>query len=157
MLIAVYWSKRKESRQEAAMRLNAYFSGLKKHSSLLNKWYERGGSKPEALSRPLDVKSLATALQDARNDRNGIIPELGYKLSTWNGRDTPHGASLSVSIGLYSDRVPNRIVLSLDPQVLTIAESKHVFDRMIALFTPDRGIIKDQQEAIREQYERSNF
>src|SRR5580698_10636850 len=114
--LGAYWAARSESAPECADRLSRFLADLAKAHLLLTSWYQKGGSRADALRHSVatDAESLSLLLGASRKGRDAGLPvmeELGYSASLWNGEAA--AAGLTVTCGSYSPRVSNAVVLTL--------------------------------------------
>lgn len=120
-LAAAYWRARKETLEDCVARVSVFLKQLATAGEEFTGWRERGRSKKDALNRKVigaeqsdDLKAL---LEKGRNRYDipprGIIEELGYSLSLWNGRSSEsESLSLRIHCGDYSNAVLNAVTLS---------------------------------------------
>jgi hypothetical protein len=105
--LGAYWAARSESAPECADRLSRFLADLAKAHLLLTSWYQKGGSRADALRHSVatDAESLSLLLGASRKGRDAGLPvmeELGYSASLWNGEAA--AAGLTVTCGSYSPR-----------------------------------------------------
>jgi hypothetical protein len=143
MFLGTYWAKRPESRDQAALRLTSFIVELCKSSDYFTSWFPKGWTKKEAQRRLLKIEVSEIAMELTVNHKdvgNVPIPELGYSLSIWNGRN----ADLGSTIGSDSAYVGNSVVLSLDSgtsNILSHDAWRRILERSIAMFDPDDAVI----------------
>jgi len=143
MLLGSYWARRPESRDQAGLRLASFIAELSKSSEQFTSWFSTGWTRKDALRRVLKIEAteIATELTVNRQDfDNAPIPEQGYSLAIWNGRN----ANLGTTIGSDSAYVTNSVVLSLDTEVSNILDDdawRLILERSIVIFDPDDAII----------------
>ena len=152
MFLGVYWKRRRETRQEAAQRVARWLEALGASSDDLASWFLTVSTKRAAGKRPLalDAEGIAKRLHVNRTDfGNQPIPELGYSLSIWNGRD----AGLYVHIACDTPHVSNVATLDVDPvmpggsKLLSDAAWRKLLQRTITIFEADDGVvISDKME-----------
>jgi hypothetical protein len=142
VLAAAYWSQRPESREQAACRVADFFAKLVRVSDELGQWYLRGDTEETANQRlALDAASIAAHLQaNRRDDDRAPIPELGFTLGAWNGRD----ASIGADLGSYNKYVSNAVVLSCESS-LDDATWRTILMALIEVFDPDRAVVADRR------------
>lgn len=75
-------------------RLSTFLLGLGEIHPLLKNWYRQGGSKSEALSKPVvgDVQQLQSEAQD---NLDAEVPSW-LRVSLWNGQDDPFAGGLAL-------------------------------------------------------------
>lgn len=145
IFVGTYWSQRRESREEAAERIERFLDSLRANGSLFEQWFLKGRSR--ALSNtvlPLDVNAVAAALETNRRDVGGEdISELGFNLAVWNG----DVASLDVTVGAFSPRVSNSAVLSIAAGESSLSSSdwKGILDLAVESFDPEHGMVTNQE------------
>lgn len=122
LFLGAYWNARQESVEDCAARLNQFLSGLKEIHPQFSRWYERGRSRSDALTRPVESakpSELERLLLKGRNrydEGGGIIEELGFSIGLWNGAPSDdEEASLRIGCGCF-DAAGNNIVLNLPMQ-----------------------------------------
>jgi hypothetical protein len=117
------WRPRAESTRDCAVRLARMLEGLVKAHLAFSRWNKKANTRAAAdkpaWAMPPDVDQLTAAFEKGRQYRDRPRtpwPEIGYRVSAWNGRDPPYGASLAVWPGSYgpSRSLPNRIDISLN-------------------------------------------
>lgn len=143
-----YWGPRKESLGHCAARLSAFLTRLSACAEELSQWYETGWSTQDALRRPVTIRDrsrLVDMIKRGANRRDtdgGVIPELGFDVALWNGRDGGHAAGLSISSGLFTRRsgIVNSVVLEL-PEGLIGAGMAHrareILSCLVRCWEPD--------------------
>ncbi|NVJ26495.1 MULTISPECIES: immunity 52 family protein [Myxococcus] len=108
-----YWGARKETPEECARRLEAFFSLLGRVDPSFIHWYRQGKSRKDALKHPIEP-TLAELEKLLRKGKDRIVEELGFRFSAWNGAsDDYDGSAFKVTCGGYSPRVGNACVLDL--------------------------------------------
>jgi len=145
VFIGAYWSARQASRREAAEKTAQFLEALSAVGEPLSNWFLKGSSKAGAgaeLGR--SETEIGPKLQTNRRDIGGDdIPELGFSLGVWNGKD----ATLSLHLGSTSARVLNSVVLSFrgtSPEAH--AGLWHpVLGSMIELFDPDHAVVTSNE------------
>jgi hypothetical protein len=112
MIIGVYWRARGEPREDAAERLSQFLESATAvvHEPALREWFLKDSTRVAARTRvPTDSATIAEVLSTNRRDVNGsVTPELGFRLSIWNGVDV----SFEATIGSSNARVGNAAVVS---------------------------------------------
>jgi hypothetical protein len=70
------------------------------------------------------------------------IPDLGYSLGTWNGRDV----SFSATIGCWNEHVGNAVVLDLGAET-QIGESSYrrIVEAIVSAFDPDHAVVTSHE------------
>ncbi len=108
VFVGVYWGRRREDAAQCALRLERHFDALAALSPNLGTWLHGSGSKRQQRTR-IDTSSkeiLCNLLREGVNrtdvDQN-VIPELGFRVSLWNGDAGRYSASTSVNCGLYAN------------------------------------------------------
>jgi hypothetical protein len=145
MFLGVYWRRRRETAETAARRIARWLETLGASSDRLASWYPTTSTKRHARKRALaDAAAIAKHFRVNRTDfGNQPIPELGYSLSLWNGKD----AGLSIHIACDTPRVPNAVALSVEPvepadsSALSDAAWRRLLKRAIAIFEADDGVV----------------
>ena len=148
MIMGAYWVARSESREQAAIRLSRFLGCLAAdvREPALGQWFLKGSTKASARTLlPPDPLSIAEALRTNRRDVNGgVIPELGYRLSVWNG-----GAlSFDATIGSSSRYMSNAAVLSfVDGALLLTAEQWRVLlQAAVSAFAPEHAVVASHKQ-----------
>src|SRR5437899_1563107 len=88
--IGAYWSARKESAEECALRLTHFLTCLAKCDSTFTRWFETGNSREESLKNrialdPQNLQKLLLAGSHRTDSGHEVIERLGYRISLWNG------------------------------------------------------------------------
>lgn len=132
-----YWGPRSESVEDCSRRLSRFLTMLGGIHPLLASWYKTGGSRTEALVHSVDpsaqmLRELLLSGQNRRDDEaRTIIPELGFSVDLWNGREPEAG--LMVHCGSWAalpGATSNNVVVDLPgPQ----GEGLGLYDRDAAL------------------------
>ncbi|MCG8421216.1 MAG: hypothetical protein MJE77_25120 [Proteobacteria bacterium] len=146
MFVGAYWSQRQESREESAKRIVLCLSLLKSQSELFAEWFMKARTKAAAFENPLsiDLDTVASTLRVDRRDVGGeAMPELGFSLSVWNGKN----ASFTATVGVYSPYVRNAVLLSFDesPTTFSADDWKALLEAMIRAFEPDHAVVTSHE------------
>ncbi|MEI7298199.1 Imm52 family immunity protein [Paraburkholderia tropica] len=152
---AAYWGPRRETVENCAARTVAFLTALGQISVLFKGWRLQGRSKAEALRKQTideqSIDTLVSLLSKGRNKKDiggGVIDELGFRVSMWNGGDDRTASSLMIGCGMYStvERLSNAVVLQL-PQQFDV-ESQDKLHKMMSAFAlawePDWAIVSSQ-------------
>ena len=148
MIMGVYWVARREPREEAAKRLSHFLGSLTAgaHEPALREWFLKGSDGASVRTRlPTDAASIAAVLSTNRRDVDGsVIPELGFRLSIWNGADV----SFEATIGSSSARVGNAAVLSFVDGALALngEQWRALLEAAKSAFEPDHGVVASQKQ-----------
>ena len=117
--LGAYWDTRQESLEESTERVTRFLSEMAEIDPLLGRWFERGRSSKDALARPVDhhdqsrLQTLLLKGQNRYDDGGGVIAELGFSLSLWNGASREEEeSSLRIRCGSF-DGAGNNVVLDL--------------------------------------------
>lgn len=145
MFIGAYWSQRRESKESAAERVEAFLEALAGCGGEFTSWYSKGKSRAAALRSPigLDAASIASKLKPNRGDFDRQpIAELGYSLNAWNGAN----ASFSATIGCWSEHVGNAVVLNLGAEEqLSEGTYRTIMEEMVRAFDPDHAVVTSHE------------
>jgi hypothetical protein len=81
--------------------------------------------------------------QNHRDSDGAPIPDLGWMLSLWNGRD----AGISTHLGCYSPHVGNNVVLEFGAgdEAPTLREQEEILTILIRLFEPEHAVATDHK------------
>jgi hypothetical protein len=148
MIMGAYWMARPESREQAANRLSRFLGSLAAapHEPALGQWFLKRSTTASARTRlPTDPPSIAEALRANRRDVDGgVIPELGHRLSVWNGDNV----SFEATIGSSSPHVSNAAVLSfVDGALLLTAEQwRALLQAAVSAFEPEHGVVASHEQ-----------
>src|SRR5687767_8638141 len=113
--IGAYWSARKETRRESALRITKFLEAIGEQP-LFASWYLKARRKAALTPLEISVDAIEMQLKTNNRDTDGsAIQELGFSLNVWNGTDKSP-ASFAVICGAFSNYVKNSAVLSLPPQ-----------------------------------------
>lgn len=150
------WRPRAESTHDCAVRLARMLDGLAKAHPAFSRWNKQANSRAaadkSAWVMPPDIDELTRVFDKGRQykDRPRIPwPEIGYRVSAWNGIDPPYGASLSVAPGTYSEArsLPNTIDLKVNRAVpdntdfVNIAVLKPALLSVATSWEPDYAVV----------------
>lgn len=138
--VAAYWGPREASPEEAAEALSQFLQALD-----CPVWFEKGSASPQP-NEAVDTskQGLADLFAKGVNRRDAdksVMPELGYRVSVWNG-DTQNPVELSAQCGVTSTTpgVSNSVVLKLPSTSAWRDRSDTVFKAVVDAFSPDRAI-----------------
>jgi hypothetical protein len=112
----------------------------------------RAAANQPAWNVPPDVGELTTVFEKGRQFKDAPRkpwPEMGYRVSAWNGRDEPNGASLSVHAGTYATYsvYPNSVDLVLNPagsdnaDLICATVVKRALLGIVSAWQPDYGVV----------------
>jgi hypothetical protein len=112
----------------------------------------RAAANRPAWAMPPDIDELTVVFEKGRQYKDvprEPWPEMGYRVSAWNGLDGPDGASLSVHAGTYADYsvYPNTVDLVLKPagidnaDLINSAVLKPVLLGVVSAWEPDYGVV----------------
>lgn len=138
--VGVYWGQRKESRSSAALRLHRFFEQISKIDPRLQEWFLQAMTEKAARTTKVEltVKSLQRRLRTDRTDLGrGVIEELGFGFGAWNGAD----ASFSCTLGCFSERVGNSVLLMFDYIAMNVDVefARAVLVAAVDAFEPELG------------------
>jgi hypothetical protein len=155
-----YWSARRESIGECAIRLGTFLIRLSECDQSIGTWYESSKLSKNRPNNPINskaAKELTRLLEKARNRENiyGEADEdLGFQVELWNGENGQKDARLSVRCGLYwrptssSVAVGNCVVLDLPRELGQLALTDNMVKVLMAaavLWIPDwAGVMSDR-------------
>ena len=149
MFVGAYWSQRKETREQVAVRIARFLEAIASKNKSLSTWLLKGRTKAQGRTElPLDPVSIGRALAVNRRDLGGEpIPEVGFNLSIWNGADV----SLAATIGSFDSYVRNSVVLSFgdDKDRLAEADWRSLLGAAITAFDPEHGVVTSSQHLAR--------
>ena len=141
MFAGAYWSKRPETKEEAAHRVVGFLSALGKVNGRFGHWFLLGDGKTEKHPVELSVREIASLMRAQRNDvGHNPLPDLGYTFSVWNGDDV----HFHVSIGSFSQFVGNSAVLSVGAKELggiSDDQWRSLLRTAIDSFHPDHAVV----------------
>ncbi|MGY6122045.1 Imm52 family immunity protein (plasmid) [Paraburkholderia strydomiana] len=152
---AAYWGPRRETVENCAVRAVTFLTALGQISEFFKEWRLQGRSRAEALrKRAIDEQSVDTLVSLFAKGRNkkdiggGVIDELGYRASMWNGGDDRTASSLTMGCGMYSTIVglSNAVVLQLPQQFDVQSEDglRNVMSAFALAWEPDWAIVSSQ-------------
>lgn len=110
-ILGLYWSPRRESPEDCALRLQAFLGAIQGLGGPFSRWGETGWSLAEALQKgfdPDDLSTLVRIVEDGtlRNDvDHAPIEGLGFTFGLWNMEDGEQALGLTVHCGM-SKAVP---------------------------------------------------
>jgi hypothetical protein len=117
--LGAYWGPRPETLEASAARVSRLAESLAQVHQDLGTWCRKGHSlgsavAPVALTDTSAAAELLAAGQNRRDIGDGVIHELGYRVSVWNGR--PEAVELSLTCGAYVNRpTANNVLLKFPP------------------------------------------
>ncbi|MCP3100254.1 immunity 52 family protein [Myxococcus sp. K15C18031901] len=142
-----YWGARKESSEECAARLEAFFRRIAHLDPAFARWFRQGKSRADALKHPIDA-TLVDLEKLIRRGKDRVVEELGYRVGAWNGAtDDEDGCSLKLTCGGSSPRVSNSCVLELPSRgpnaarVLTEPVLRGLMKSMATAWEPDFAVV----------------
>ena len=150
------WRPRQESTRDCAVRLARMLDGLASAHPAFRHWNKQAPSRAAAnrpaWAMPPDIGELTAVFEKGQQYKDvprEVWPEMGFSVSAWNGRDGPHGASLTVRPGTYAtfSRFPNTIDLTLKPagpdntDLVNSAVLKPVLLSVVSAWEPDYGVV----------------
>lgn len=150
------WQDRPESPRSCAQRLAHLLAGLATAHPAFARWNKQANSRAAAnrpaWRMPPDTDELTAVFDKGRQYKDvprEPWPEMGYSVAAWNGLDPPHGASLSIRPGRYSDNraFPNSVGMEFDQStpanadLLCAAALKPALLSVVSAWEPDHGNI----------------
>lgn len=150
------WRPRPASTRDCAVRLARMLGGLAKLHPAFASWNRkastRGAANQPAWTVPPDISELTTVFEKGRQFKDApreAWPEMGYRVSAWNGCDGPTGASLSVHAGTYATYsvYPNAVDLALNladqdnADLICTPVLKPALLSIISAWEPDYGVV----------------
>jgi hypothetical protein len=134
--LGAYWGPRPDPLESCAERFSTCLRRLGLVHELFGGWSNTGYSRRTASrSVQTDPESLRDLLVAGRNRRDtdgGVIDELGFSASVWNGRSPSVG--FMVTCGATSARVSNSSVLDL-PEISPASQSLFEWSSAQAIIT----------------------
>lgn len=137
--IGAHWYSRELTLRECTEMMLKFLIELQKHNPLLfSNWYEKAGSKKEALENKIildydNVKKLFT-----KKGKDDAYPKVSYTTGIWNGANNNRDMiSLSVSLGSSEAQYfTNNCVLELPYELngVKFYSNQNNQDSLIALF-----------------------
>jgi hypothetical protein len=112
MFVGAYWSRRAETRRQAARRIAAFLENIRGLHDELASWFLQVETDEEARDKlGTTAGDISRRLRVNRTDfGKRPIKDLGFSLGAWNGRN----ASVSFHVGSYATSVGNSAVLDVD-------------------------------------------
>ena len=107
-MLGAYWGPRQETVTDCAGRLSRFMRDLRDCDPALATWFALGRSRQQALQTRVNAEDYEVArelLERGRNRRdtdNGVIEDLGFRVSLWNGGEDDKEAGLSIKCGLFT-------------------------------------------------------
>ncbi len=107
--VGAYWLGRQEPVETCARRAKAFFDQLARCDSVFAAWYEKAGTRDEALRRPVNLESgaLATAMRGKEQARKE-----GLVWGAWTGHEEGQGAAVRFVCGSSSPVTSSSCVLN---------------------------------------------
>ncbi|WP_338865568.1 immunity 52 family protein [Myxococcus stipitatus] len=147
----VYWGARKESSEECARRLKILLEGLPSVAPSLERWFQQGKSRADALKRPLHP-TLAELEPFVRKGKDRTFDDLGFSIGGWNGAGDDYEATgFLLACGGYSEWGGNRCVYTLPSKgpsfenLLSATTLAELMRRTAGAWEPDWGVAISEQ------------
>ena len=141
--LGAYWGNRNEDYEQCVSRVKNFLQELGRVDDIFMKWFLRGGSRKEALSKQLSLDDavIRELLEGGRNKTDigdKIIENLGYQIGLWNGQpEERDGVGLSIHCGMHSTKTNlfNCIVMNLpsDGESFEKVVSSEVFTDLVKI------------------------
>jgi hypothetical protein len=152
--VGSYWSARKETRHECALRIAKFLAAIADQPSL-TRWYLKARNR-KAARVPLEIsaEAIESCLKTNNRDDDGTaIEELGFRLSLWNG-SSGSPTSFTVTCGAFSKFVKNSAVLSLPPQATPMEASAQdlflsLLETSVQIWDPDDAVATSHESIAR--------
>jgi len=148
--IAAYWKDRPETRSGCAARYANLIVSLRKYPDLECWFFKLKSAKQAPEPVPVEAKELERYLRTNNRDTDGAsIPELGFTLSIWNGKDDGSAASLSIKCGGYDSPSSNWVLLDMpgrrEPVHANLEEYRSLLRDVIDHFDPDEAVLTSEE------------
>jgi hypothetical protein len=145
--VGVYWSSRRESREQCAMKIAEFLIALRSMHPVFGQWHVpvRSRKKKEtARELPWDASSIANLLtQNQKDIGKEVIPELGFGYAGWNEVDQHLSANFTMYSGSYSNHVGNSVVVEItDRSAFPVTILGDVLRKAVQVFDPDEGTVE---------------
>lgn len=149
----VYWGRRGDDARTCAHRLATMLTGLQTIHLTFERWFHKGYSLAQSFrpfcTIPPDLDALAAIFEkgrfmtDVRPRRP--IPELGYSVGAWNGRNEEDGVSFHLMVGSTSDHkvFANTINISLEAGSLSVDNFDNVLRAVVLAWDADWATLSD--------------
>jgi len=137
--VFAYWWERKASADDCAVRITQFLSDLGRCDSQFNNWYWQGRSRKEGLRWRLSIVDRASlrraVLRGRHRNYQGKLafPELGFGLGMWNGLDSKHATSISLSCGAWYPDAANCCLLYLPDELGSLKRAGSMQDIIAAV------------------------
>jgi len=166
-ILGAYWHARRQSIEQCAQLLQRFLWQIGQFDSSLAAWFERGRSRREALSEPIDADSLSRleALvkkgQHRRDSAQTVNQELGFQIGLWNGQSDDRAAGLNVTCGLYWESqhpnvgMSNCVVLNLPENLGSLSDPEKMSGLLACvarIWQPDRASIMSRAAMTARQF-----
>jgi hypothetical protein len=155
--LGIYWSKRKEHIDECAQKTFETFAYLSEIDNSFSVWYEASKPKKGQIITSIEpnLDSVKRLLLKGRNynDLGELMEDLGYLIYLKSFKDASKAHILSITCGCFSERLTNSVVLSIskDPQYsyfIDRAELYPIYRKLVEVWSPERGVIKCQDQDV---------
>ena len=147
--VGVYWGARQDSLECCAKRLKAHFISLSHASDKLSQWMNLGrSSKRNYINIGLDDEIVALL---KRGENKGefdkkAIPELGYRVALWNGRENSFSAQTMVKCGLQAKVAglsnAASVSISFDEWRSGDFDSERTMEELVSIWDAESGIVR---------------
>jgi Immunity protein 52 len=162
------WGARRESIEECANRLEAFFAEIVAHHDLLSLWYQKASDPKRSLEHLVDgnnrqmlIKILMKG-QNRENVHGAVSEDLGFQVGFWNGQKGDDQASLTIRCGLYwkpSSRnisLGNCVVMDLPKSLLALSETERMVELLattVRAWTPDWAGIMSESSMVARRFD----
>lgn len=138
LYIGAYWGPRKESSEQCADRLATCLKELASVSDVFSSWFEKGRSRRDALTHPIQQDGILALVKSGSNKRDSdksAIEDLGFRVGLWNGASEEHSVSLSVTCGSYSQvaGLGNSVVLNFPENLGTLTKREQASEVLASI------------------------
>lgn len=152
--LGAYWAARPDSLDECTDRLSRFFAELVTCDDVLGHWYELADSRRRALEKSADVGDpnyLRALLERGRHWTDmprKLMKDLGFTFGLWNGQDETKSVGLSVTCGLYYEKLTNCVTLHLPQGLGRLKDARRmrrVLSAVATTWEPDwAGVMSDE-------------
>lgn len=149
--IGVYWGPRAATADECVVTLRGHFEVLASASPKLSVWYRQGKQKPSAndavdTSSSAELRQLVLRGQNRADHSGELLPELGFRVSAWNGDSGGWSASSSVTCGLHANAhgLSNGAFVTIDfgpAEPMSAGNMLQLLRGLVEVWKPDEGFV----------------
>lgn len=156
IIVGAYWPPRREPIESCAKRIATFLGSIQRIDPLLNIWFPGPSNKERRHDEiPITVEVIADELATSARVPD-FQPDLGFRISLWNGKDPGEGVIMSCKCSSYLQHPPlNNLCLLkffltedakrrlIRPDVL-----RQILQTLVTCFDADWGAVSTSRSSI---------